>query len=383
MSTRHKAIVALALCACAGQALPPQPPSARPLAGSISPPTTAPERVSPFAALRGPAPVLPAAARHAPVSPPSAPAAEEDQCTDEDRRPRAAATIDAIVEASAAQGRAGTHAAHAAALLVAGRVDQLAATAASSRDPVAYAIAWQACLQADARDAPSCSLLNAAQWARLEPDNAVVWLTLAEEASEHGDSQLEAEAMARAAGAPTARSHSAAVPALLGPAAPRRQPLSLDTLTAGWRASSMWRAVGPGQVQRYCEPAAPGSERAAVCDRLAAMLIERASDLPLRSAGIELARRLGWSAGRVEAWSEEQAALEEIGGPQTMISMLDCANALRVQRWMGAVEAQGEVQRLRQLLHESGLSAHDWGQRRRRDLALAESTVQALARHGD
>jgi hypothetical protein len=383
MRTWHKAIVALALCACAGQALPPYLRSVPPRAGSEAPAAATPERVSPFAALRVPVPVLAANTRETPAPPPSAPAVDDDLCTDEDRPPRAAGAIDALVEASATQRPAGRSAAHAAALLVAGRTDQLAATSASSPDPVAYAIAWQACLQVDAQDAPSCSLLNAAQWARLEPDNAVVWLALAEEASAHGDSQLEAEAMARAAGAAIARGHSAAVPALLGRAASRRQPQSLDTLTAGWRASSMWRVVGLGQVHRYCDPAVPGSEREAVCNRLAATLIDRASDLPLRFAGIELARRLGWPAARVEALAEEQDALAEIGGPQTMISVLDCANALRVQRWMASVEAQGEVRRLRQLLRESGLSTHDWGQRRRRDLALAESTVEAVARHGD
>lgn len=382
MRTWHKAIVALALCACAGQALPPYPPAALRRANSMAPQAATPERVSPFAALRGSVSLRPATARETSVTPPSAPR-DDDLCTDGDGQPRAAGTIDAIVEANAARTPEGRSAAHAAALLVAGRTDQLAATSASSPDPVAYAIAWQACLQADAQDAPSCSLLNAAQWARLEPDNAVVWLALAEEASAHGDGQLEEEAMARAAGAATARSHSAAVPALLGPATARQQPQSLDTLTAGWRASSMWRAVGPSQVQRYCEPAVSGSEREAVCNRLAAMLIDRASDLQLRFAGIELARRLGWPAGRVEALAEEQDALAEIGGPQTMISVLDCANALRVQRWMASVEAQGEVQRLRQLLRESGLSTHDWGRRRRRDLALAESTVEAVGRHGD
>jgi hypothetical protein len=65
-----------------------------------------------------------------------------------------------------------------------------------------------------------------------------------------------------------------------------------------------------------------------------------------------------------------------------MITEPDCANARRVQGWMAALAAEGEVAALRRLLRESGEGIQVWSLRHRRDLALAQSAAAAAARHG-
>lgn len=289
--------------------------------------------------------------------------------------PRNAAALTAAAERLA---QTHTDAVHAAALLASGQTDRLAAWAAGTRDPTSYAIAWQACLQAD-DSAASCRLLSPAQWARLDPGNAMAWLALADEAGAAGLPQQETDAMQMAASAPRATAYASAVPALLGAAfeGSPAQPHRLLLLAAGWRISGLWRSVGLQQALRYCEPESPAwVERREVCERLADTLLAHAEQLDEHAAGLALGRRVGWTSERLAALDEEQQALEELAARQNVMSAVDCANAHRLQAWMAAAASGGEVAGLRALLRDSGRSVRDWSALRRRDMVLAQQVVE-------
>ncbi len=70
----------------------------------------------------------------------------------------------------------------------------LAALAVSSHNPALYALAFHNCRQlGNARG--TCQLINAAQWARLAPDNAQPWLFMLSEAVQRKDMAAQNEAL--------------------------------------------------------------------------------------------------------------------------------------------------------------------------------------------
>ena len=76
--------------------------------------------------------------------------------------------------------------------LMADRDRKLAAMAASTRDPRLYAMALRACWHKSDRD---CQGLSARRWAELDPDNAMPWTLLLDEAGERRDISGMQEAM--------------------------------------------------------------------------------------------------------------------------------------------------------------------------------------------
>ncbi len=76
--------------------------------------------------------------------------------------------------------------------LMAERDRKLAAMAASTRDPRLYALALRACWHKSGRD---CQGLSARRWAVLDPDNAMPWALLFDEAAAHDDLSGMQEAM--------------------------------------------------------------------------------------------------------------------------------------------------------------------------------------------
>ena len=89
---------------------------------------------------------------------------------------------------------------------------RLAQLALASKEPSAYAIALFGCRLN--RDDGPCAQLSHANWAKLEPGNAVPWLYLAEAAATRKDEAALSEALLRAAGAETSDYHWATVLAM-------------------------------------------------------------------------------------------------------------------------------------------------------------------------
>lgn len=175
-------------------------------------------------------------------------------------------------------------------------VDRLARLAASTRDPVVYALAYQAChpsgLTFHAPEA-DCQLLSAEQWARLDPNNAVPWLHLALQAGADGDAIDNA--VRRAAMATHVEAHAGALAALVTQAF-----ASGDT-----RTDVVAPELGTAQVPRpdldavalHCNIAALNDiSRVSMCDSLARLLVSHARSDAEVLAGVQLGERLGWPA---------------------------------------------------------------------------------------
>ena len=88
----------------------------------------------------------------------------------------------------------------------AARVDALVRDATTSDDPRVYGLAYQAChssVMSYDKVTPSplrsCAPLNAAEWARLDPGNAVPWVYALNRADEAGDAAAQRDAMDRIA----------------------------------------------------------------------------------------------------------------------------------------------------------------------------------------
>jgi hypothetical protein len=183
--------------------------------------------------------------------------------------------------------------------------DELARLASTTRDARVYALAFHAC---DAQGEGACQLLSAAQWARLDPGNAVPWLYAAAEAGRQGDAASFDEAMRHAGSASTAdMGEGIALLALPEPeATPEAQvgQAELASQLAG-QAAAWTLDLRAGGYCRGANGAPAGPERLEICNGLAEVLANRSTSLVDRQIGIALGARLGWPAERVERMTAE------------------------------------------------------------------------------
>ena len=123
-----------------------------------------------------------------------------------------------------------------------GRVEKMARLAVGSQDPVVYALAVQACKGWAADDYGACSLISRAQWAQLDPDNAVPWLELAAEARQNNEPDVEEQAMRMATHARHINTREGMLPTLVDRAlgsnvTPLQRTLALSE---SWSAQAAW-----------------------------------------------------------------------------------------------------------------------------------------------
>jgi hypothetical protein len=223
-------------------------------------------------------------------------------------------------------------------------------------------------------------LLSRAQWARLDPDNALPWLELAAE-SPH-DGEAEADAMHRAASAQRSDAHAGLLPSLveraLGGATPLQRTLALS---ASWSAQAAWAPARSGQAYAWCSAEAlVDANRRQTCEELAEILTSRSTGLAEMAVGIAIGRNLGWPAERSSLEQQEHDALTGAGRFPAVGLDLSCPGVERVQAWMRRLAAEGEVQAAREALADSGASVAQWMERYRKELALATSAAEAAAR---
>ncbi len=123
-----------------------------------------------------------------------------------------------------------------------GRVEQMARLAIGSQDPVVYALAVEACKGWSVDDYGACNLISRAQWARLDPDNAVPWLEVAAQARENNEAEAEEQALRMAAHAHHINTRDGLLPTLVDRAlGTRLTPLQRTlALSESWSAQAVW-----------------------------------------------------------------------------------------------------------------------------------------------
>jgi hypothetical protein len=186
----------------------------------------------------------------------------------------------------------------------------LAQLALTSKEPGVYAIALFGCRLN--RDDGDCAQLSNANWAQLEPGNAVPWLYLADDAAARKDEVAMSESLLRAARAETSDYHWATVLAMAQrpvardlPAAPRL--VYLSQLLGIYAALPTPQYVA---VRQACAAERiRDSARRQLCLDLATMMTERSKSLVEFSLGTVVGEQAGWPLERVRRLHDEKDAI--------------------------------------------------------------------------
>jgi hypothetical protein len=270
-------------------------------------------------------------------------------------------------------------------------IDELARLAAASRDPIVYRLAMEGCHSPSSGrlPAPACQMLNAEQWTRLDPDNAIPWMTFAAVARERGDAAAEAEAMYRASIAGTSNAHWGALPRIVAQALPS----DLPTLGKTIAISDAWEMqgvvalpllAGAREASQFCSSdTLRDSNRRQTCERLADVLADKGKTSVDVNIGWSLRERLGWPKDKVQAMRDEQQALLDASGQHlSQAGELSCEGVQRMTQWAQLTDQLGELGAAREVFRRSGgnlaQATREWQQRREAArLPVSETTHTA------
>ena len=241
------------------------------------------------------------------------------------------------------------------------RADRLARLAVGSQDPAVYAMALEACHGLATTDAGACQLLSRAHWVRLDPDNVFPWLELAAEAQDRFEPDAQAEAMRHAALARRSDAYESLLPELVdrtlgSQAAAAQRALALGS---SWNVQLAWVLSHSSAAYSYCasDAALGWEDRQHSCEALAQTLAQRKLHLADLGIGLAIDKGLGWSAERLQAMQQANAAINTISGLQTIGLDLTCDGVARMQGWLRELDARGELHTMRELLARGGRSA--------------------------
>lgn len=226
--------------------------------------------------------------------------------------------------------------------------DTLARTAASTADPRLYALAMHACGASAAAQDGACQMLSAAQWARLDPANAVPWMFVADAASSGGDAGALNEAMYRIAQASRSDAGERLVSALVlahVPTADASLPGSVHLMHEVIDTLSAW-SVPRYTVTRFCDDTQlhdPNGRQ--TCADMAEVLAMKSTHMLDQRQGADIGRRLGWAEERNASFNAERDAIGvgvasslRVGG-----STLGCEWARRNLAYLHEVAAYGPL----------------------------------------
>lgn len=225
-------------------------------------------------------------------------------------------------------------------------LDELIRLAERSRDPLPYALAFQACALHGQRDAaPACASLRAEAWAERDPGNAFPWLAAAGTAEL--DALRRAQYVERALAADTLRSNWGAMHAVLARAAPPQEE-ALDRSARFFEAASADATVATAHsnlVAHCSEAELRQGARRQQCERLATFLTERSDSLLMAGLGHSIGRRLGWSEDRLQRLTDELQSLQDRMPPDG--AMAGCEGLGRAEAFFADVAKYGEIGALR------------------------------------
>lgn len=232
--------------------------------------------------------------------------------------------------------------------------------AIGSSDPAVYALAVADCrLHPDPDGA--CAPISASAWADRDPDNALPWLMLADQAHKAGDRDAEGRAMARAANAARVENYTDSLFAFAATALPsdvtplERWLLSIETSGI---AAAMPAPVSLG-FRDYCTADALQDPQVHIrCGALAETYVSRATTIRDFSVGIGFGQRVGWPESRLSALRREQKALMQRFTEQfsDMHEPWSCAAVRAGNALMSEQLQSGELATARAALERSGES---------------------------
>ena len=262
--------------------------------------------------------------------------------------------------------------------------EALARLAVNSTDPQVYAWAYRSCAAVAREAAGSCQLVNALQWARLDPANAEPWLTVAREAkSRNGAAGLD-DAMFHVAAAAVHDAGWGRAAAQMLEAAPQADRMVVGTLIVSLD-TIVYETIDLSSFSdtwRYCDARTLGNaNRRDTCEKIASLLVDRSTTLMGRAVGLGLGKRLDWPTARLAAVEKERDAayaveLRDASAPGEPFS---CARARRDLSRLAEVARVGEVEALRRRVAATGESVATLAAETRQTLRLAQEAEVARA----
>jgi hypothetical protein len=239
--------------------------------------------------------------------------------------------------------------------------DDLVQLAVGSGDPALYALANGKCSQLAADDGNACAAVNAAAWAKVDPDNAAPWLIMAAQARAIHDGPAEAAAITTAVRAHRVNAYAfsllpfaaASLPADLTPA----QRYFLQTNLLGVAAALPNPGIGEGG--RYCrEHAANTPAIRTQCAALAELFAGKGTTIFDLMQAATIGGNAGWSEQRVAGVRQQIAALEEaatqVAGGADAASAWSCDNMKLADAYLARVAAFGELDAMRDAIQRTG-----------------------------
>jgi hypothetical protein len=253
--------------------------------------------------------------------------------------------------------------------------------------PQVYALAYSACHAGNLDFGAACGQLTLEQWARLDPDNALPWLKLADQRKAQGDPAGIDEAFFRATLAKTVTGIEDLVRrAALGHMPPDAPPLAQADLVADLFNSAMLERL-TGSPLHYCEDQAlHDSNRRQTCAQLGEMLATRSDNLLDLHIGIAISQRAGLPPERIAALQEESDAMRQQGidGPfkadGDAHQALGCEGVEATLRAHRELSRQGELRALRSAVQRAGLDRAELARRYRESMRqLSEASAASFA----
>lgn len=230
------------------------------------------------------------------------------------------------------------------------RDDRLAREALATDDPRVYALAFRSCVTKPGEGA--CALLSAAQWARLDPGNAMPWLFALDAAVTRHDAEARNEAIYQISVAPRIEDRVFAAPATIvdHAADDDRSALAAWMLAVGAIGTSAAQTMPLQTLMQSCGRAElADANRRQVCSAIADLFMQRSDSFLLQAIGGGLGRRLGNDVERLDKSRREINALVAA----TISTSLACADLRRELRRFQRAFQVGEVQ----AMHERVSSA--------------------------
>jgi hypothetical protein len=213
------------------------------------------------------------------------------------------------------------------------RVRQLETLAASTRDPRLYSLALRSCWRKAGHE---CQSLSARRWSELDPDNALPWLMMMDEARSHRDTSGFQEALYHATHARRLAERRLAPAQAILDAASDDDPSSLVAAhSLAIDASGIAMAQVGTASELACRDATPSADANLwqQCIALVDLLEHRSDSLSARATGAAIDKRQTGNAepaNRVAAQMQKLSAL----GLESSSSCADLRGKLSLMRRM-------------------------------------------------
>ena len=269
--------------------------------------------------------------------------------------------------------------------------EQLAKLATASTDPFVYGLAYEMCRWR--QGGGPCSVLNAAQWARLDGDNGYPWTYVLAEAIARQETTAIDDALFHIGAARRFDQRGLAVAAMVARQAGDSEEERFAAAKLGEGALNLTAVHSPlsSLFQSCSKDALLDPNRRELCESAASTLAERAESLAATRMGGAMGRRLEWPPERFEAIDAIYLAAREahpVSGElldparpaASLRGPLDCKAVDKMLRYVQEVDSLGEVGYARQWLERSGKTAEYVRRGRERHAMLVAQAASEAAR---